>query len=228
MDKQELRDVLEKLINNNNFLRLLQEEDWTGIDDFIDDYGLVDWGYVFRGLVVLCWNSGISLEGNTRFISPINHGTPGVPECFFDSFDSCFDTVKIPNWIEILHSGSFKNSTFKQIIISEGITEIWDEAFDNCVNLTNIVLPKSLSWLGNDAFSWCTGLETITIPNSIADTGYNIFTHCSSLKRIIFQGTSDEAEKLGLFDDAVMGLDHQVTVECTDGKFGTGLGKVKL
>lgn len=94
-----------------------------------------------------------------------------------------------------------------KIIISEGVTEIpqeaffWFEearsveiadsvvairksAFSACKKLEYIDLPQNLTILEAQAFMTCTGLKEISIPEGIKSTPYRLFYNCASLKTV--------------------------------------------
>ena len=47
------------------------------------------------------------------------------------------------------------------------ITEIGDEAFRNCTNITELTLPESLTTIGSGALEGCTGITELTLPESL-------------------------------------------------------------
>ena len=55
------------------------------------------------------------------------------------------------------------------------VTKIDDSAFENCTNLTNVIIPDSVTYIGNSAFKNCTSLTSITIPDSVTRIGKNAF-----------------------------------------------------
>jgi hypothetical protein len=58
------------------------------------------------------------------------------------------------------------------------------DAFYNCKNLTNVILPNGITSIGNEAFRKCTSLVSITIPESVTSTGSFIFRECSNLTNV--------------------------------------------
>ena len=65
------------------------------------------------------------------------------------------------------------------------VTEIDELAFNQCRNLTSVILPESLASIGVNAFAQCTSLSGITIPKSVTRIDQCAFQHCSSLTEII-------------------------------------------
>lgn len=109
--------------------------------------------------------------------------------------------------IRIIGECAFKAKGLKSVVISEGITEIGNQAFANnqrlkVINipetvesiglrafgglekLKQIVLPQNLKTLDRSAFSYCSSLEEIVIPGSIMIINDGTFLDCSSLKKV--------------------------------------------
>ena len=85
------------------------------------------------------------------------------------------------------------NKYYGDIIIPESVvykskvlkvTSIGYGAFQQCYNLTNIVIPKSVTNIGNYAFQSCIMLKSISIHNSVTSIGNNAFFGCSGLKSV--------------------------------------------
>ena len=103
-------------------------------------------------------NASYKLIGNTLYIE----GTGTVDG---DSKDSIRHFVGLSNEI-------------KNVIISDGITEIGYKAFRNCTSLENIIIPSSVTEIEDYAFNNCTALKSITIPSSVTKIGNTAFWNC--------------------------------------------------
>ena len=80
----------------------------------------------------------------------------------------------------------FKNNSeitsFDELQYFIGLSSIGDNAFENCTNLSSIVLPNVITTIGSWAFNNCSGLTcSLTIPNSVVSIGYSAFSDCSGL-----------------------------------------------
>ena len=98
-----------------------------------------------------------------------------------------------------------KNLT--NVVISEGVTKIGDDAFISCNSLSNITIPDSVVDIGERAFAFtglvnvalpknitkikaytfqgCKSLKNITIPNGVTEISYDVFNACTSLQSIM-------------------------------------------
>ena len=70
------------------------------------------------------------------------------------------------------------------LIIPDGIKEIYKWAFFNCDSLTSVVIPDSVTTIGEYAFRDCTSLTSIVIPDSVTTIGRSAFLGCSSLESL--------------------------------------------
>lgn len=75
-----------------------------------------------------------------------------------------------------------KNKSIRSMVIPDGIVEIKDNQFNDCINLKEIVLPDNLRVIGRNAFENCSTLKNINIPNSVKSIGSYCFYGCKSLE----------------------------------------------
>ena len=67
-----------------------------------------------------------------------------------------------------------------EVVIPEGVSEISDYCFQNCVALKSVKLPSTLKKIGKYAF-YNSGISSIEIPDSVIEIGEEAFGYCSSL-----------------------------------------------
>ncbi len=90
----------------------------------------------------------------------------------------------------------------KSYTIPDGVTSIYDGAFEYCLNLTNIKIPESVEEIGSSAFFGCQSLTDVTIPERVTDIGSYAFGDCMGLKKIIIDENNPNYSSLDgvLFD----------------------------
>ncbi len=72
----------------------------------------------------------------------------------------------------------------KNTVIPDGIKVIGDDAFSNCINLTNISIPSSVTTIGANAFNSCNNLQSVHISEGVAAIGEKAFSTCNALTSI--------------------------------------------
>ncbi len=106
----------------------------------------------------------------------------GLTEIGESVFDGCDELKKMT--IPMTAIDAIKGSSVKEVVITSG-TELPDEAFLNCSNLTKVTLPDGLTSIGSNAFSGCKALTQFTIPDGVTSIGSMAFMGCTSLTSII-------------------------------------------
>ena len=64
------------------------------------------------------------------------------------------------------------------------VTDIGDNAFWGCRNLTSVTIGNSVTSIGRGAFNGCTSLTSVTIGNSVTLISDFAFVYCMSLKSV--------------------------------------------
>lgn len=93
------------------------------------------------------------------------------------SFDLGYRSQRI---IELVLPDTIWHDSIPYPLVSLG-----DGAFEFCVNMTRIVLPKGLRSIGASAFWRCEKLVDIVIPDSVTTIGNNAFRECNSLRSLV-------------------------------------------
>lgn len=75
--------------------------------------------------------------------------------------------------------------------IPEGVTDIENYAFNNCILLETISLPSTLTALGQGAFMDCIRLNAVTIPQNLTEISDNTFSGCRNLRSVILHKALD-------------------------------------
>ncbi len=90
----------------------------------------------------------------------------------------------------------------KSVVITDGVTNIGNYAFQNCSNLMSITIPDSVTSIGSYAFSGCSSLASIAIPSNITSIGNSAFDNCGSL----IYNEYDNAKYLGNTENPYLAL----------------------
>lgn len=85
------------------------------------------------------------------------------------------------------------------IDIADSVEYIGSMAFEECINLREVKLPKSLYTICEETFYGCESLESITLPD-VVNIGESAFAHCISLKNIVIP----ESVEFGIDDSAFL------------------------
>ena len=127
----------------------------TGLKNFsISDGTLVTGGYDARRLLKDCTN----LESVT--VTHADGNTTGIAQ-------------KI-----------FAGKNIKTLVVSDGVPEIGDEMFENCVSLTTVSVAGSVQSIGRRAFAGCAALSNLTLNNGLETIGSSAFNGCAKLTDI--------------------------------------------
>jgi uncharacterized protein YjdB len=79
------------------------------------------------------------------------------------------------------------------------VTSIGDCAFQDCYDLTSVIIPNSVTSIGTMAFKNCNNLSSVNIPNSVTSIDWCVFMNCKSLASITIPN-SVTSIGLGAFD----------------------------
>ena len=93
-----------------------------------------------------------------------------------------------------LTTSSFATSVTYQGI-DYAVTSIANDGFEDCVNITEMIIPNSIVTIGSEAFARCRFTKAI-IPSSVTTIGQQAFFNCTALKEVVFED-GDELITLG-------------------------------
>ena len=126
----------------------------------------------------------------------------------------------VPDGVKIIGSYAFSRSNIESIIIPEGVEEIKNNAFADCLNLKEVVIPSTVKVLGYDfqnynVFIGCSSLEKISISenNDVFKSINNSIVEIKTGKLItasISTNNTDGVKIIG--DSSFMGLDNSFVI----------------
>ena len=116
------------------------------------------------------------------------------------------EKLTIPDSVTDLGTGICFYSGVKNVTFGKGVKAIPESAFEQCLQLSEVVFPETLEEIGSGAFIKCASLETvalndgllvlddyafdrtglrqITIPGSVSSLGYMAFAYCNDLESV--------------------------------------------
>ncbi len=162
-------------------------------------------GYVFDGWYYngKIWvfseetvNSDISLEG--RWIPDCLTFVEGKESASVELCSNVNGTVIVPEYYK-----------------GKRVVAIYDNAFNGCDKITQVILPDSITTIGACAFEKCTSLRKINIPLSLTKIGNRAFMDCYLLNEVYYGARSLEDLKeynMVFYDCGVKGAGIKVTV----------------
>lgn len=101
--------------------------------------------------------------------------------------------ISIPDGIKSIASEAFSGEDVEKAVVPDGVTELGERAFADCVSLTSLSLPDSLVTIGKSAFENCSALAEIRLPAGVKRIGDRAFADCKSLATVNYDVTNADA-----------------------------------
>ena len=95
--------------------------------------------------------------------------------------------IELSSWASPMNYAKniyLKGELLTNLVIPENVTEIKNETFNCCSNITSVTLHDKITGIGSYAFQNCTGLTSITIPNSVTSIQQGAFAGCTGLTNV--------------------------------------------
>ena len=84
--------------------------------------------------------------------------------------------------VTAIDAGAFEDcDDLTSVVIGDAVETIGKQAFLRCTGLTNVIIPNSVTAISNSAFQNCSGLASIRIGNSVTAIGNYAFSGCTGL-----------------------------------------------
>ena len=123
----------------------------------------------------------------------------------WNRYNSQIKKVIIKNGITSIGSYCFWGCGVTDIYIPDSVTEIKQNAFEHCEQLSNLRMSQKLEKLCWGAFAWCYSLDKLVLP----DTLKYVEGHCmrkSKISELIFEGDAPEVNVVNGSDDFFEGI----------------------
>ena len=127
----------------------------------------------------------------TRVVATFNVTSTSEPTTIIGNFDtdvySGFSAIEIDGVVQpsVVSAYTFDTTgehTVKYTLVDQ--TNLGDIAFEDCGDLTSVVIPDNVITIGGEAFRACTNLENCTIGSGVTSIGGYAFYGCNSLTSI--------------------------------------------
>lgn len=114
---------------------------------------------------------------------------------FANNYHPNTKAVRLSDSVKVVDTGAFGlNNSLEIFIAGSDLEEIGEGAFQNCVNLREVVLNDGLLRLASACFSECTSLLSIEIPDSVSEIHMLAFYPCAEGFTIIGSNNSAAAD----------------------------------
>ena len=155
-----------------------------------------------RGLKYIFIPDSVQEIGKCSFayVSGIESIKVGKNNQYYDSRNNCNAIIEtysntlllgcpatlIPESVMRIGSFSFGDESDRamSVNIPEGIKEIDERAFYNCLSLESIIIPDSVEKIGNEAFGRCQYLKEVRLSVGIMEIAKDLFADCIRLEDI--------------------------------------------
>ena len=92
--------------------------------------------------------------------------------------------IALPKNLEVIGLYAFMGARIKELNLPTTLKRIEQNAFSNCANLTEIIIPEGVNFVGDNAFSKCYSVEKLSIPTTLRTISCRTFSDLTSLKSI--------------------------------------------
>ena len=141
----------------------------TGITEFVVPEGVEEIGkYAFSSNKQL---TKITLPSTLKTIGEGAFSNTGLKE------------IVIPASMKKIPNGILQNTQIERLVLSEGVEEIGDYAFENNQHLKSVLLPSTLKKIGIGSFR-NTGLKEVVLPTGLEEIGEKAFSY-NNLSEVI-------------------------------------------
>lgn len=113
--------------------------------------------------------------------------------------------------VDSLYSG-YSRSSVQHIVIENGITDICENAFNDCNNLLTVEIADSVTQIGASAFKNCSALTELTLPDGVVSIGEQAFYQCNALEQIRLGSALESIGVQAFFNTGLTDIDIPASV----------------
>lgn len=157
---------------------------WTAPSAFVETawYNSQPDGIVYHG------KSACAYKGDFKANETIKDGTTIIVDGLFYG-DEVLTSINLPDSVEYIGNMAFEDCiNLKKISLPKSLYTLCDETFLGCESLESVELSEVVN-IGVSAFAHCTSLKSIVIPESVNQSiGDSAFLNCTSLEKVTING----------------------------------------
>lgn len=126
-------------------------------------------------------------------------GARTVSLCGFTDAGEITDHVEIPAFVQLgdedyavtgISENTFAgNEYLKSVILPDSLEIIGEEAFRNCIGITDVTIPATVATFGKYSFAGCTSLSNLSFAAGLKKIGVLSFFECTSLTSVDIPGS---------------------------------------
>lgn len=118
------------------------------------------------------------------------------------AFNGCLklSSFTLPDSVKIIQDFAFSRTALSNIEMNN-VTELGACVFQNCSQLTSIIIPDGITQIGWNTFLGCSSLIHIAIPSSVNKIVWGAFRDCYSLNHIFYSGTQEQWNNINIEED---------------------------
>lgn len=148
-------------------------------------------------------------------INPLLDNEMTKTPTLFAKGNNQLDQINIPENIQVISKSSFEECVnLTSIIIPNSVKNIGFKSFAGCISLKDVNLSEGLEIIDANAFYKCQSLKTIVFPSTLMKLSIGVFSQCPALKEIKYNGTVTQFQSILMNPDLKSGK----KVICTDGE----------
>ena len=137
------------------------------------------------------------------------------------AFDACksLTSIKLPDNLQEIEGFTFRDcEALTEITIPRNVSWIRDSTFKNCYRLAKVTFLEDtvLATISDEAFYNCLNLDNVVIPLSIRNISFYAFGDCTNLNNFSYLGTTEQWNNLNIAPSWCP-YSKISTVHCSDG-----------